>query len=90
MLRSVSQHTCSKCGRAFDLPELPSAFDRFFRRPERYVPPDRDLYVTCPNCGTREIAQERRFLGGLAGPRFMQVVLYLFGIVHRVYRSLSS
>jgi len=73
-----NQHNCSNCGTKFPLPRIPSAFENIWLSPERYVPPDQDLYVTCPVCGKREIAVERRFFGGVAGPKTMQAVLYIF------------
>jgi len=77
----MTDQICVKCGKTFPLPSLPSAFQRFFLRNDRYVPPDTDLYVTCPHCHTRQLATERRFFGGLAGPRLMRGILYTFGFV---------
>ena len=62
------RHTCSRCGEAFDLPALPTPLERLSGTRRGHVPFAEYVYVTCPKCGKRDWADERRFLGYL-GPR---------------------
>jgi hypothetical protein len=48
--------------------------ERFLERPERHIPLDEHLMVTCPKCGHRELATERRFFG-ILGPRAVKAVI---------------
>jgi hypothetical protein len=75
------RHVCSVCKESFELEPLPTAFQRVFVSDERHIPFSRYVYATCPNCGHRDWANERRYLGFL-GPKglyaLMIVLLSLF------------
>jgi hypothetical protein len=52
----------------FPLPKALGAAERFLERREVHIPLDEHLIVTCPHCGHRELAGERRYFGFM-GPR---------------------
>jgi hypothetical protein len=62
------EHTCSKCGAQFELSSLPTSRDRFSGARRGHVSFETYVFASCPKCGKRDWAEERRFLGML-GPR---------------------
>ena len=76
MLRQAVTHRCSACGRSFELEPLPNAFQRVFTSGERHIAFGRYVYAVCPNCGHRDWADERRYLGFL-GPRQLYALMVL-------------
>lgn len=89
MLHEIDSQVCEDCGATFRVQQLPSLTWRVFVSPDRYVAPDVDLYVTCPSCGTRQLARNRRFFAELLGPRSAQVILYIFGVVFLTFILLA-
>jgi len=84
----MNDQKCAKCGATFSLGRVPTVLERL-TSDERYVPPDTDLYVTCPNCGHRQLATERRFFGGRIGPKPLQYVLYAFAAIFLTFIAIA-
>ena len=76
------EHTCSHCGRRYELSNLPSAGERIFTSPRINIPFSEYVYATCPHCHHRDWADERRYLGVL-GPRsfYALAVAFLVGFI---------
>jgi DNA-directed RNA polymerase subunit RPC12/RpoP len=69
------EHTCSKCGTRFELQPLPRFKDRISGTQVGHVPFATYVYATCPKCGKRDWADERRFLVVLGPRSFYAIVL---------------
>lgn len=73
-----SRHVCSHCGNAFGLPLLPSAGDDLIAGPVKLIRLEEYLKVSCPACGHREDAQERRFFFDAIGPQTLRWIVVSF------------
>ena len=76
-MQKITTHKCTRCGREFSVPSLPSATEEIAFQPESRVSLDRYLTATCPNCGHVDDAKERRFFG-VFGPMAIRGFVFLF------------
>jgi DNA-directed RNA polymerase subunit RPC12/RpoP len=60
-------HTCTRCGHRVELAPLPTIRERLLGD-RGHVAFSEYVYVTCPNCGQKDWADERRYFRVL-GPR---------------------
>jgi len=82
-----AQHTCSKCGHAFELPDLPRP-SALLTSPRNYYPLAEQVYTVCPNCGQRDWAVGRRFFG-IFGPKALYALMLAFAIAFIVSAAYS-
>jgi hypothetical protein len=82
-----AKHTCSKCGHAFELPDLPGP-SALLTSPRNYYPLAEQVYAVCPNCGQRDWAIERRFFG-IFGPKALYGFMLAFVIAFAVFVAYS-
>ena len=61
---------CQTCGRPFDAGPAAGVVEQLRRHMDRWSYDATEVFfATCPNCGTRQIAEERRFFFSLLGAR---------------------
>lgn len=80
-------YCCRNCGHTFDVIDPPKLLD-VVTTTKKYIPLEDFTHVTCPACGHKEPATERKFFGVL-GPRGLQLLVgaIVFGVIVAVIWS---
>ena len=75
-------HKCKNCGTVYEIEDHPSFTSRVIGKGKAYIPLDKAIFITCPNCGKNNWADERRFVFGLFGPRiYVALVFFVTSIL---------
>lgn len=83
----MTTHRCQNCGHVFEITALPKPLDALTTT-KKYIPFEEFTHVTCPACGHKELATERKFFGVL-GPRGLQLLVgtIVLGVIFAVIFS---
>jgi rubredoxin len=80
-MHKIVKHRCKQCGCSFELPEAPKPSD-ILTTSKNHIPLEDSTHVTCPSCGHKEWATERKFFG-ILGPKGLQILvsMIVFGFI---------
>ena len=76
MFRLYLRHKCKACGLEYDL-RKPDGFIELISGKRHHISIGEYLFTYCPECGTKEWADERKYFW-IFGPRLVYAIFLLF------------